>query len=126
MDAFYFLFKLIYIDPPYNTGNDFVYADDYSLSKEEYEFEKGDITEDGVRLIRNTDSNGRFHSDWCSMMYPRLMLARNLLTFDGAIFISIDAYHDDWAFKWSIHARTYDDIRRELSKCIQAYKNSRG
>ncbi|SEM01590.1 adenine-specific DNA-methyltransferase [Butyrivibrio sp. ob235] len=87
--------KLIYIDPPYNTGNDFVYADDYSLSKEEYEIQKGDITDQGVRLVRNTDSNGRFHSDWCSMMYPRLMLARNLLAPDGAIFISIDDHEAD-------------------------------
>jgi adenine-specific DNA-methyltransferase len=82
--------KMIYIDPPYNTGNDFVYRDDFSKSRGEYDEELGVYTEDGNRLFRNTESNGRFHSDWCSMMYPRLMLARNLLTPDGVLFISID------------------------------------
>ena len=82
--------KMIYIDPPYNTGNDFVYRDDFAMSREQYEEEKGVYDENGDRLFRNTESNGRFHSDWCSMMYPRLVLARNLLTDDGVIFISID------------------------------------
>lgn len=82
--------KLIYIDPPYNTGNDFIYQDDFKLSEEEYSDEIGEFGEDGERLFRNTDTNGRFHSDWCSMMYSRLLLARNLLAEDGALFISID------------------------------------
>lgn len=82
--------KMIYIDPPYNTGNDFVYADDFRLKEKEYEDLLDLADEEGNRLIRNTDSNGRFHSDWCSMMYSRLKLARNLLTDDGVIFISID------------------------------------
>ena len=82
--------KLIYIDPPYNTGHDFVYDDDYRQTHEEYDAESGDFDEDGGRLVANPDSNGRFHSDWCSMIYPRLVLARDLLSADGAIFISID------------------------------------
>lgn len=82
--------KMIYIDPPYNTGNDFVYRDNFKVSKEDYEEELGLFDEEENRLFKNTESNGRFHSDWCSMMYPRLQLARNLLTDDGVIFISID------------------------------------
>ena len=82
--------KMIYIDPPYNTGNDFIYNDDFKMSADEYIDEVGEIDEDGNRMFKNTDSNGRFHSDWCSMMYSRLMLARNLLSKDGVIFISID------------------------------------
>lgn len=82
--------KMIYIDPPYNTGNDFIYRDDFKMSAEEYSEEIGEYDEDGDRLFKNTDSNGRFHSDWCSMIYSRLMLARNLLSDDGVIFISID------------------------------------
>lgn len=82
--------KMIYIDPPYNTGNDFVYRDNFSQSREDYDEEAGVYDEDGERLIKNTETNGRFHSDWCSMMYPRLVLARNLLTPEGVIFISID------------------------------------
>jgi len=82
--------KMIYIDPPYNTGNDFVYCDNFRQDKGEYDEETGVFDEEGDRLFRNTDSNGRFHSDWCSMMYPRLVLARNLLSTDGMIFISID------------------------------------
>ncbi len=80
--------KMIYIDPPYNTGNDFVYHDDFAQSAEEYDESNRD--EEGNRYRKNTDSNGRFHSDWCSMMYARLMVARTLLKEDGAIFISID------------------------------------
>lgn len=82
--------KLIFIDPPYNTGSDFIYADDFAVGSAEYSDEIGEVDADGNRLFKNTDSNGRFHSDWCSMMYSRLMLARNLLTDDGSIFISID------------------------------------
>ncbi len=82
--------KMIYIDPPYNTGSDFIYRDDYSISSDEYEELKGATNESGDRLFVNSDSNGRFHSDWCSMMYSRLLLARTLLSDDGVIFISID------------------------------------
>lgn len=82
--------KLIYIDPPYNTGHDFVYDDDFSKTRAEYDAKSGEYDEKGGRLVANPESNGRFHSDWCSMMYPRLMLARDLLSDDGAIFISID------------------------------------
>ena len=82
--------KMIYIDPPYNTGNDFIYADDFMRSQEEENAQMGMYDEDENRLFKNTDTNGRFHSDWCSMIYSRLMLARNLLTEDGVIFISID------------------------------------
>ena len=82
--------KMIYIDPPYNTGNDFIYADDFMRSQEEENVQMGMYDEDENRLFKNTDTNGRFHSDWCSMIYSRLMLARNLLTDDGVIFISID------------------------------------
>ena len=83
--------KMIYIDPPYNTGNDFIYEDDFSVSSDEYNDEIGQQDDDGNRLFKkNSDSDGRFHSKWCSMMYSRLLLARNLLASDGAIFISID------------------------------------
>ena len=82
--------KMIYIDPPYNTGSDFIYADNYMRSQKEENEQMGMYDEDENRLFKNTDSNGRFHSDWCSMMYSRLMLARNLLADDGVIFISID------------------------------------
>ncbi|MGN0389551.1 MAG: site-specific DNA-methyltransferase [Wujia sp.] len=82
--------KVIYIDPPYNTGNDFIYADDYRMDETEYEEVLGVYDEDGNRRFKNMDTNGRFHSDWCSMIYSRLSLARNLLKEDGAIFISID------------------------------------
>jgi adenine-specific DNA-methyltransferase len=81
--------KLVYIDPPYNTGNDFVYRDDFSKNREEYDIEAGVYDEEGARLFKNTESNGRFHSDWCSMIYPRLVLARNLLSHDGVMIISI-------------------------------------
>lgn len=82
--------KMIYIDPPYNTGNDFIYNDDFKMNFDEYAEITGEVDEDGNRMFKNTDSNGRFHSDWCSMIYSRLMLARNLLSDDGVIFISID------------------------------------
>ena len=80
--------KMIYIDPPYNTGNDFVYHDDFAQSADEYD--EHNLDDEGNRYRKNTDSNGRFHSDWCSMIYTRLMVARSLLTEDGVIFISID------------------------------------
>ena len=82
--------KLIYIDPPYNTGHDFVYDDDFAKTRGEYDTESGDFDEEGGRLVQNLESNGRFHSDWCSMMYPRLLLARDLLAADGVLMISID------------------------------------
>ena len=81
--------KMIYIDPPYNTGNDFIYTDDFRRSRKDEEAEMGLFDEEENRLFKNTDTNGRFHSDWCSMMYSRLMVARSLLTEDGVIFISI-------------------------------------
>ena len=82
--------KIIYIDPPYNTGNDFIYADDFMRSQEEENEQMGMYDEDDNRLFKNTDSNGRFHSDWCSMIYSRLMLARNLLSDTGVIVINMD------------------------------------
>lgn len=82
--------KMIYIDPPYNTGNDFVYEDDFAQSTEEYLANSGQFDDEGNRLVPNTESNGRFHTDWLNMIYPRLKLAKDLLTDDGVIFISID------------------------------------
>ena len=82
--------KMIYIDPPYNTGNDFIYADDFMRSQEEENEQMGMYDEDENRLFKNADTRGRFHSDWCSVIYSRLILARNLLADNGAIYISID------------------------------------
>ena len=82
--------KMIYIDPPYNTGNDFVYNDDFAEGTDEYLANSGQLDEDGNRLVQNTESNGRFHTDWLNMIYPRLKIARDLLADDGVIFISID------------------------------------
>ena len=82
--------KMIYIDPPYNTGHDFVYNDNFSVSTEEYLGNSGQFDADGNKLVQNTESNGRFHTDWLNMIYPRLKLAKGLLTDDGAIFISLD------------------------------------
>ena len=82
--------KMIYIDPPYNTGNDFVYNDDFAESAEEYLAHSGQLDEEGNRLVANTESNGRFHTDWLNMIYPRLKLAKDLLTDDGVIVVSID------------------------------------
>jgi adenine-specific DNA-methyltransferase len=82
--------KMIYIDPPYNTGKDFVYKDNFSMSKEDYDSETGAVDEEGNKLFKNTTTNGRFHSDWLSMMYERLVIAKDLLRDDGVIFISID------------------------------------
>ena len=81
--------KMIYIDPPYNTGNDFVYHDDFALTAAEEDFKAGNVDELGYRFRKNSDTNGKFHSDWCSMIYSRLLVARSLLTEDGVIFISI-------------------------------------
>lgn len=82
--------KMIYIDPPYNTGKDFVYTDKFKIDKDDYEAELGAVDEEGGKLFKNTDTNGRFHSDWLSMMYERLVVARDLLKDDGVIFVSID------------------------------------
>ena len=82
--------KMVYIDPPYNTGNDFVYEDDFAQSTEDYMGNSGQYDEEGNRMVTNTESNGRFHTDWLNMIYPRLKLAKDLLADDGAIFISID------------------------------------
>lgn len=87
--------KMIYIDPPYNTGNDFVYHDDFAMSADEYAEASGSVDELGNKYIKNMDSNGRFHSDWCSMIYSRLMVARTLLAEDGVIFISIDEHEEE-------------------------------
>lgn len=81
---------MIYIDPPYNTGNDFVYEDNFAQSTEEYLANSGQFDEEGNRLVKNLDSNGRFHTDWLNMIYPRLKLAKDLLSDDGVIFMSID------------------------------------
>ena len=82
--------KMIYIDPPYNTGNDFIYEDDFSQDTDEYLGNSGQFDEEGNRLVQNTESNGRFHTDWLNMLYPRLRLAKDLLSDDGVVFISID------------------------------------
>lgn len=87
--------KMIYIDPPYNTGNDFVYNDDFRVESEEWSEMSGDYDEQGNRLVQNTESNGRFHTDWLNMIYPRLKVAKDLLSDDGAIFISIDDHEND-------------------------------
>src|SRR5574344_1383623 len=82
--------KMIYIDPPYNTGNDFVYEDDFAESSAEYLANSGQYDNQGNRLVNNSESNGRFHTDWVNMIYPRLKVAREFLTDDGVIFISMD------------------------------------
>ena len=87
--------KMIYIDPPYNTGNDFVYHDDFAQTQAEYDEASGAVDELGNRYWKNADSNGKYHSDWCSMIYPRLLVARSLLSEDGVIFISIDDHEDE-------------------------------
>jgi adenine-specific DNA-methyltransferase len=91
--------KMIYIDPPYNTGNDFVYEDDFSQSADEYLENSGQFDQQGNRLFQNTDSNGRFHTDWLNMMYPRLKIAKDLLKDDGVIFISIDENEEHNLYK---------------------------
>ena len=113
--------KMIYIDPPYNTGNDFVYKDDFKQSTEEYLKSSGGIDEGGNRMEVNGESNGRFHSDWLNMMYPRLVLARDLLTDDGVIFISIDDSEQH-------HLRNIcDDIfgaNNFIAQCVRKRRNS--
>lgn len=89
-ESYFDKIKMIYIDPPYNTGNDFVYKDNFATDRETELFESGQIDEYGKRMVANPETSGRYHSDWLTMMYPRLKLARNLLTYDGVIFISID------------------------------------
>lgn len=107
--------KMIYIDPPYNTGNDsFIYPDDYSTNKDAYDEEVGAIDESGYRMFKNTETNGRFHSSWCSMMYPRLKLARNLLSEDGVIFISIDDNEVDNMRKMCDEVFGKDNFRNQL------------
>ncbi|MCK0527362.1 site-specific DNA-methyltransferase [Anaerobiospirillum sp. NML120449] len=87
--------KMIYIDPPYNTGNDFIYEDDFAIDRDDFLVRSGQIGADGERLVVNSDTNGRFHTDWLNMIYPRLKLAREFLSEDGVIFISIDDYESD-------------------------------
>ena len=84
-----------FIDPPYNTGNDFVYEDDFAQNADDYIANSGQYDEEGNRLVQNTESNGRFHTDWLNMIFPRLRLAKDLLSDDGAIFISIDDHESD-------------------------------
>ena len=86
---------MIYIDPPYNTGNDFVYEDDFAEDTDSYMGRSGQYDEQGNQLVQNTDSNGRFHTDWLNMIYPRLRVAKDLLSEDGVIFISIDDNEQD-------------------------------
>ncbi|MBO4582655.1 MAG: site-specific DNA-methyltransferase [Alphaproteobacteria bacterium] len=102
--------KMIYIDPPYNTGNDFVYCDEFSVGCEEYLDKKGQCDADGNRLFVNTETNGRFHSDWCSMIYSRLKIARDLLSDDGVIFISIDDHEVDNLKKICTEVFGYDNV----------------
>ena len=102
--------KMIYIDPPYNTGNDFVYNDDFAESAEEYLAHSGQFDENGNRLVANTESNGRFHTDWLNMIYPRLKLAKDLLTDDGVIFISIDDTEFSNMHKMCVEIFGFDNI----------------
>jgi len=85
---------VIYIDPPYNTGDDYIYCDDFSISESEYKNISGEFSEDRLRLVKNLDSNGRFHTDWLNFMYPRLLIAKDMLSNDGVLFLSID-YHEN-------------------------------
>lgn len=115
--------KMIYIDPPYNTGNDFVYEDDFSVESGVWRVESGDYDEDGNRMVQNTESNGRFHTDWLNMIYPRLKLAKDLLTDAGVIFISIDDNEVDnlkkicdEVFGESNHQATISYVRKTSGK----------
>ena len=115
--------KMIYIDPPYNTGNDFVYEDDFAQNADEYLANSGQFDEDGNRMVQNTESNGRFHTDWLNMIYPRLKLAKDLLTEDGVIFISIDDNEVDnlkkicdEVFGESNHQATISYVRKTSGK----------
>ena len=111
--------KMIYIDPPYNTGNDFIYNDDFKMSSDEYADKSGETDEEGNRMFKNTDSNGRFHSDWCSMIYPRLLLARNLLSDDGVIWISVD-YNENYNIR-----KILDEVFGESSFIGEVYWESK-
>ena len=115
--------KMIYIDPPYNTGNDFIYADDFKMESEEWKVESGEWSEEGDRLFKNTDTNGRFHSDWCSMIYSRLLLARNLLADDGAIFIHID---ENEVYSMSMICQEIFGQSNELGTIIWDKRNPKG
>lgn len=115
--------KMIYIDPPYNTGNDFVYNDDFRVESEEWSEMSGDYDEQGNRLVQNTESNGRFHTDWLNMIYPRLKVAKDLLSDDGVIFISIDDNEVDnlrkicdEVFGESNHQATISYVRKTSGK----------
>lgn len=113
--------KMIYIDPPYNTGNDFVYADDFAQSTDEYLENSGQFDDEGNRLVKNLDSNGRFHTDWLNMIYPRLKLAKDLLSEDGVIFISIDD-NEDFNLK-----KCCDEVFGEmnfLAQCVRKRRDS--
>ena len=107
--------KMIYIDPPYNTGNDFVYEDDFAQSAEEYLPNSGQYDNQGNKLVQNTDSNGRFHTDWLNMMFPRLKIAKDLLSEDGLIFISIDDNEDANLKKMCYEIFGYDNYIGEFS-----------
>lgn len=99
--------KMIYIDPPYNTGNDFIYEDDFSQSIEDYARNSGQQDEEGNRLVQNSESNGRFHTDWLNMIFPRLRLAKDMLSDDGLIFISIDD-------------NERENLKKFVTKCLEA------
>lgn len=108
--------KMIYIDPPYNTGNDFVYNDDFAESTDEYLANSGQFDEEGNRLVQNTESNGRYHTDWLNMIYPRLKLAKDLLTDDGVIFISIDDNEIDNLIKSCLEVFGVNNVEKMVWK----------
>ena len=117
--------KMIYIDPPYNTGNDFVYEDDFAENTDEYLANSGQFDDEGNRLVQNTESNGRFHTDWLNMIYPRLKLAKDLLSDDGVIFISIDDNEQENLKKICDEVFGEDNFRNQIvirrgAKSVQA------
>ena len=111
--------KMIYIDPPYNTGHDFIYRDKFQRSQQEEKEQMGMYDEEENQMFENTESNGRFHSDWCSMMYSRLTLARNLLTEDGVVFISID--DNELQNALSICNQIFGEAKRKLTSRKKAH-----
>lgn len=115
--------KMIYIDPPYNTGNDFIYYDNFTQDRAEYDLEAGNVDEEGNRFRKNTETNGRFHSDWCSMIYPRLLLARNLLSDDGIVLIHIDEHEVD---SLSLICKEVFGWTNELGTIIWDKRNPKG
>ncbi len=115
--------KMIYIDPPYNTGNDFVYNDDFSQSADEYLENSGQFDDEGNRLFKNTESNGRFHTDWLNMIYPRLKIARDLLSDDGAVFIHID---ENEVYSMSMICNEIFGSQNELGTIIWDKRNPKG